>query len=413
MIEANPRASRTVPFVSKAIGVPLAKIACRLMLGERLADMELDDPARNPSTSRSRRPCFRSGRFPRADACSGPEMKSTGEVMGVAYDYPAAFGKAQAAAGAELPDSGAGLHLGHRRRQAGCDPARRRPARPGLPRSMATGGTATAIRRMGVPVERIRKISEGSPNVVDRIESGEVDLVINTPTGSGARADGWEIRRAAVRRGIPCITTMTGGERGPARDPGAAGGARRPCDRSRSCTAAGAPVDSGRHPSERLMERTCAPERRGRRQRAARRLRRAERADEPGPAARAVLHARRGRAAGGGQAGERPYLPRAFSYARARGRALDFLLEAIGPGTQRLAELRPGDGLGCSAPLGIGFRRARGGQGPARRRRDRRAPPAVPARPDRRRTSPVLLGFRSAAHAEAARLFAGPADRDR
>ena len=85
---------------------------------------------------------------------------------------------------------------------------------------LATGGTAAAIRRMGVPVERIYKIAEGSPNVVDRISSGDVDLVINTPTGSGARADGWEIRRAAVRRGIPCITTMTGATRGAARDPG-------------------------------------------------------------------------------------------------------------------------------------------------------------------------------------------------
>jgi carbamoyl-phosphate synthase large subunit len=149
------------------------------------------------------------GRFPRADALLGPEMKSTGEVMGIARDYPAAFGKAQAAAGAELPQSGAvfisvtdgdkpsatqlagGLHdLGFK--------------------ILATGGTAQAIRRMGVPVERLRKVSEGSPNVVDRIEAGDVDMVINTPTGSGARTDGYEIRRAAVARGIPCITTMTG-----------------------------------------------------------------------------------------------------------------------------------------------------------------------------------------------------------
>ena len=105
VIEANPRASRTVPFVSKAIGVPLAKIACRLMLGERLADMEIDDPEapRHVSVKEAVLPF---GRFPRADALLGPEMKSTGEVMGVASDYPAAFGKAQAAAGAELPQSG-------------------------------------------------------------------------------------------------------------------------------------------------------------------------------------------------------------------------------------------------------------------------------------------------------------------
>ena len=208
VIEANPRASRTVPFVSKAIGVSLAKVACRLMLGERLRDMGLDIP-RQPRHVSVKEAVLPFGRFPRADALLGPEMKSTGEVMGVASDYPAAFGKAQAAAGAELPASGtvfisvtdgdksaatqlaAGFHdMGFR--------------------VVATGGTASVIRRMGVPVERIRKLSEGSPNVVERIEAGEVDLVINTPTGSGARADGYEIRRAAVGRGIPCITTMSG-----------------------------------------------------------------------------------------------------------------------------------------------------------------------------------------------------------
>jgi carbamoyl-phosphate synthase large subunit len=208
VIEANPRASRTVPFVSKAIGVSLAKVACRLMLGERLRDIELDIP-RQPRHVSVKEAVLPFGRFPRADALLGPEMKSTGEVMGVASDYPAAFGKAQAAAGAELPASGtvfisvtdgdksaatqlaAGFHdMGFK--------------------VVATGGTSTAIRRMGVPVERILKLSEGSPNVVERIEAGEVELVINTPTGSGARADGYEIRRAAVGRGIPCITTMSG-----------------------------------------------------------------------------------------------------------------------------------------------------------------------------------------------------------
>ncbi|HYN91347.1 MAG TPA: carbamoyl-phosphate synthase large subunit [Thermoleophilaceae bacterium] len=208
VIEANPRASRTVPFVSKAIGISLAKIACRLTLGERLADMDLNIP-RSPRHVSVKEAVLPFGRFPRSDVLLGPEMKSTGEVMGVASDYPAAFGKAQAAAGAELPSSGtvfisvtdgdksaatqlaAGFHdMGFR--------------------VVATGGTATAIRRMGVPVERIKKLSEGSPNVVERIDAGEVDLVINTPTGSGARADGYEIRRSAVGRGIPCITTMSG-----------------------------------------------------------------------------------------------------------------------------------------------------------------------------------------------------------
>jgi carbamoyl-phosphate synthase large subunit len=208
VIEANPRASRTVPFVSKAIGVPLAKLACRVMLGESLAEVGFDGaPApRHVSVKEAVLPF---GRFPRADALLGPEMKSTGEVMGVAADYPTAFGKAQAAAGAELPQAGA-VFISV---TDGDKPAATQLAAGfhdmGF-RVLATGGTAQAIRRMGVPVERIRKLSEGSPNVVERIESGEVDMVINTPTGSGARADGYEIRRAAVGRGIPCITTMSG-----------------------------------------------------------------------------------------------------------------------------------------------------------------------------------------------------------
>jgi carbamoyl-phosphate synthase large subunit len=188
--------------------VPLAKIACRLMLGERLADMEVDMP-RAPQHVSVKEAVLPFGRFPRADVLLGPEMKSTGEVMGVASDYPAAFGKAQAAAGSELPHSGSVFVSV----TDGDKPAATQIAAGfhdmGF-KVLATGGTAQAIRRMGVPVERIKKLSEGSPNVVERIEAGEVDLVINTPTGSGARADGYEIRRAAVGRGIPCITTMSG-----------------------------------------------------------------------------------------------------------------------------------------------------------------------------------------------------------
>ncbi|MFN2616125.1 MAG: carbamoyl-phosphate synthase large subunit, partial [Thermoleophilaceae bacterium] len=208
VIEANPRASRTVPFVSKAIGVPLAKLACRLMLGERLQEMELEIPRVPPHVS-VKEAVLPFDRFPRADALLGPEMKSTGEVMGVASDYPAAFGKAQAAAGSELPRAGT-VFISV---TDGDKPAATQLAAGFHDMGfsvLATGGTAQAVRRMGVPVERIKKLSEGSPNVVERIDAGEVDLVINTPTGSGARADGYEIRRAAVGRGIPCITTMSG-----------------------------------------------------------------------------------------------------------------------------------------------------------------------------------------------------------
>jgi carbamoyl-phosphate synthase large subunit len=208
VIEANPRASRTVPFVSKAVGVPLAKIACRLMLGERLADMDLQLPARTSHVA-VKEAVLPFGRFPRADARLGPEMKSTGEVMGIAADYPTAFGKAQAAAGAELPNGGTAFISVTDSDKSSATQLAASLHDLGFT-VLATGGTAQAIRRMGVPVERIKKLSEGSPNVVERIEAGEVDLVINTPTGSGARADGYEIRRAATARGIPCITTLSG-----------------------------------------------------------------------------------------------------------------------------------------------------------------------------------------------------------
>jgi carbamoyl-phosphate synthase large subunit len=207
VIEANPRASRTVPFVSKAIGAPLAKIACRLMLGERLVDQEVPEaPAGHVSVKEAVLPF---ARFAGADAVLGPEMKSTGEVMGIAADFPTAFGKAQAAARVSLPREGtvfitvtdtdkpAATQLAARFHDMGF-------------RIIATRGTAQAISRMGVPVNAINKIGEGSPHVVDYIRGGEVEMVINTPTGSGARADGYEIRTAAVRHGIACITTMTG-----------------------------------------------------------------------------------------------------------------------------------------------------------------------------------------------------------
>jgi carbamoyl-phosphate synthase large subunit len=207
VIEANPRASRTVPFVSKAIGAPIAKIACRLMLGEALADQEI--PAMPEGHVSVKEAVLPFSRFSGADTVLGPEMKSTGEVMGVAGDFPTAFGKAQAAAGVMLPSSGTVFITVTDADKAAATQLATRFCDLGF-RIVATGGTAQAISRMGVPVTRINKIQEGSPNVVDYIEKGEVDMVINTPTGSGARSDGYEIRSAATRRGIPCITTMTG-----------------------------------------------------------------------------------------------------------------------------------------------------------------------------------------------------------
>ncbi len=210
VIEANPRASRTVPFVSKAIGVPLAKMACRLMLGERIEDLGLPSEAMPTDHVCVKEAVLPFDRFTGSDALLSPEMRSTGEVMGVARDFPTAFAKAQAAAGALLPSEGTVFITLTDGDKPGAYAIASRLEDLGF-RIVATAGTAQAIRGMGVRVDGVlKKVGEGSPNVVECIEAREVDLVINTPTGSGARADGWEIRRAAIARGIPCITTLSG-----------------------------------------------------------------------------------------------------------------------------------------------------------------------------------------------------------
>ncbi len=211
VIEANPRASRTVPFVSKAIGVPLAKMACRLMLGERLEDLGLPSEAMPTEHVSVKEAVLPFDRFTGSDALLSPEMRSTGEVMGVARDFPTAFAKAQAAAGAGLPNEGTVFITVTDGDKPGAYAIASRLEDLGF-RIVATAGTARAIRAMGARIDDVlKKVGEGSPNVVDLIDDGEIDLIINTPTGSGARADGWEIRRAAVARGIPCITTLSGG----------------------------------------------------------------------------------------------------------------------------------------------------------------------------------------------------------
>jgi carbamoyl-phosphate synthase large subunit len=209
VIEANPRASRTVPFVSKATGLPLAKLACRVMLGERVASLGLpDDPGGDHVSVKEAVLPF--DRFAGADALLGPEMRSTGEVMGVAADFPGAFAKAQAAAGARLPRSGTVFLTVTDTDKSAVMGIAAQLHDLGF-RIVATRGTAASVSRMGIPVDRLNKVGEGSPHVVDWIENGDVDLVINTPTGTAARTDGYEIRRAAVARGIPCITTIAGG----------------------------------------------------------------------------------------------------------------------------------------------------------------------------------------------------------
>jgi carbamoyl-phosphate synthase large subunit len=210
VIEANPRASRTVPFVSKAIGIPLAKMACRIMLGERIADLGLPaDPMAGDHIS-VKEAVLPFDRFEGADAVLGPEMRSTGEVMGIARDFPTAFAKAQAAAGAALPHGGTVFITVTDGDKPGAVAVAQTLHDVGF-RIVATRGTKEAIERMGIPAQELKKIGEGSPHVVDWIERGDVDLIVNTPTGSGARTDGWEIRRAAIKHGIPCLTTLSGG----------------------------------------------------------------------------------------------------------------------------------------------------------------------------------------------------------
>jgi carbamoyl-phosphate synthase large subunit len=213
VIEANPRASRTVPFVSKAVGLPLAKLACRIMLGESISELGL--PREREGLGFGEHVSVKEAvlpfdRFEGSDALLGPEMRSTGEVMGIARDFPSAFAKAQAAAGVPLPQQGTVFISVTDSDKAGAFAVAQILHDNGF-RIVATRGTAEAIERMGVPATRLNKIGEGSPHVVDWIERGDVDLVVNTPTGVGARTDGYEIRRAAVSHGIPCLTTLAAG----------------------------------------------------------------------------------------------------------------------------------------------------------------------------------------------------------
>ncbi len=213
VLEANPRASRTVPFVSKAVGLPLAKLACRIVLGERIAALGL--PTEREGLGFGDHVSVKEAvlpfdRFEGSDSVLGPEMRSTGEVMGIARDFPTAFAKVQAAAGVPLPLRGAAFISVTDADKAGAF-AVAQPLHDNGFAILATRGTAEAISRMGIPVQALNKVGEGSPHVVDWIERGDVALVVNTPTGSGARTDGRQIRRAAVARGIPCVTTLAAG----------------------------------------------------------------------------------------------------------------------------------------------------------------------------------------------------------
>ncbi|HET6351872.1 MAG TPA: carbamoyl-phosphate synthase large subunit [Coriobacteriia bacterium] len=207
VLEVNPRASRTVPFVSKATGVPLAKVAARVMAGQKLAEMDLPADDREPSRFCVKEAVMPFGRFPGADSILGPEMKSTGEVMGVADDFPAAYAKSQLAIDYSLPTSGTAF-------VSVCDRDKRHAVSVAKHLQlmgfsiMSTKGTAKALRAAGIPVSEVMKKHEGRPNVLDEIANGNVQLVINTPFGQETRSDGYHIRSAAIRHGITNITTL-------------------------------------------------------------------------------------------------------------------------------------------------------------------------------------------------------------
>jgi len=207
VLEVNPRASRTVPFVSKATGVPLAKLAARLMIGKTLEELGVLDDLQVRSCF-IKTPVFPFVKFPGIDPILGPEMKSTGEVMGASDSFGYAYAKAQVSAGLRLPKSGVVFlsvnqkdkryvaNIAHDFQELGF-------------RIVATSGTAKVLRDSGLEVETVYKVNEGRPNVVDLIKSQKIDLVVNTPLGKESFFDEKAIRRAATQYGTPCITTLS------------------------------------------------------------------------------------------------------------------------------------------------------------------------------------------------------------
>lgn len=206
IIEANPRASRTVPFVAKATGVPLAKIASQLMAGRTLAELGItSEPV--PPLQAVKEAVLPFKRFPGADSLLGPEMRSTGEVMGSAASFGMAYAKAELAAGEALPTQGVVFLSTHDRDKSALVPVARRLADLGFS-LIATSGTAAALAADGLEVQSILKVHEGRPNIEDAIRSGQIQLVINTPVGRQAAHDDRYLRRAALDYAVPTVTTL-------------------------------------------------------------------------------------------------------------------------------------------------------------------------------------------------------------
>ncbi len=208
ILEVNPRASRTVPFVSKATGRPLAQIAARLMAGKNLKELNVSGYAVPPHVS-VKEAVFPFVKFPGVDTLLGPEMKSTGEVMGIDVDFGHAFAKAQLGANVKLPTQGTVfLSVKDSDKKNLLEPARK-IAKAGF-RIVATRGTAAFLREKGVPCEDINKVKEGRPHIVDAIKSHEIDMVFNTTFGAQSVADSYSIRRSALMYNVAYYTTMAG-----------------------------------------------------------------------------------------------------------------------------------------------------------------------------------------------------------
>jgi carbamoyl-phosphate synthase large subunit len=210
VLEVNPRASRTIPYVSKATGVPLARLAAHVITGRTLDDLGFtDEPRIDGFFVKEVVLPFR--KFLGVDAVLGPEMRSTGEVMGISTQFPIAFAKSQLAAGSKLPTAGrvfVSVSDTHKDRVV---PIAKRLWEMDY-ELLATAGTAERLDRAGIPTERIKKLVQGNPNLIDHLKNGTVDLIINTPSGKGARTDEGRIRAAAVQKGVPCITTLQAAE---------------------------------------------------------------------------------------------------------------------------------------------------------------------------------------------------------
>jgi carbamoyl-phosphate synthase large subunit len=208
VLEVNPRASRTVPFVSKAIGVPLAKLAAKVMTGKKLDELGFTKEVR-PKFYSVKESVFPFSKFPGQDILLGPEMRSTGEVMGIGEDWGVAYAKSQMAAAPALPQKGRIFISVRDSDKKNVVALAKEYSKLGF-ELCATSGTAKVLQAGGVKVETLFKLDEGRPNVLDMIKNGEVQLVINTPAGKSPRVDEVRIRSAAVAHKIPIMTTLAG-----------------------------------------------------------------------------------------------------------------------------------------------------------------------------------------------------------